>query len=142
MAKKNRPRSSSSRRRVTVIPKVLYKLFGNRARTLADTIISLIPPLPLTAVVKCRRCKGRRCLGCCGISFLLRPKDSTDYYKLLNQCYVVVSDNAPPLSGFYPEKRWSQLEVSRKFLLFFLFYPSIQHSNLQLLVYTHRWHTL
>lgn len=98
-----------SRRRV---PEVLWRLFHNKARTLADTILSLIPSPPL-AVANCR-CKGRRCLGCMGdkaMSYLLRPKDPSDYRKLLTQCFVVVPDGAPPLSGFDPHNRWPQLEV-------------------------------
>ncbi|XP_058225242.1 telomerase reverse transcriptase isoform X3 [Rhododendron vialii] len=96
------------------VPEVLWRLFNSRARTLADTIISLIPPTTPSAAAACR-CKGRGCLGCTGdgaISFLLRPDDPSDYRKLLYQCIVVVSDNAPPFSAFYPDRRWSQQEVS------------------------------
>ncbi|KAF5956036.1 hypothetical protein HYC85_008892 [Camellia sinensis] len=93
------------------VPEVLWRLFHNRARTLADTVISLIPPSPPPA--ECR-CKGRRCLGCSGqgyMSFLLRPDDPSEYRKLLTHCFVVVSDNAPPLSTFRPDCRWSQDEL-------------------------------
>ncbi|KAL7239924.1 hypothetical protein ACSBR2_005732 [Camellia fascicularis] len=93
------------------VPEVLWRLFHNRARTLADTVISLIPPSPPAA--ECR-CKGRRCLGCSGqgyMSFLLRPDDPSEYRKLLTHCFVVVSDNAPPLSTFRPDCRWSQDEI-------------------------------
>ncbi|CAL5339265.1 unnamed protein product [Camellia sinensis] len=92
------------------VPEVLWRLFHNRARTLADTVISLIPPSPPPAE---RRCKGRRCIGCSGqgyVSFLLRPDDPSEYRKLLTHCFVVVSDNAPPLSTFRPDCRWSQDE--------------------------------
>ncbi|GFY92246.1 hypothetical protein Acr_08g0006420 [Actinidia rufa] len=95
------------------VPEVLWRIFHNRARTLADTIIYLIPQSPAE---ECR-CKGRRCLGCSGdgaMSFLLRPEDPPDYRKLLTQCFVVVSDDASPLSVFYPDRRWSQYEIVKR----------------------------
>ncbi|CAK9139350.1 unnamed protein product [Ilex paraguariensis] len=91
------------------VPEVLWRLFHNRARPIADTIISLIS----LSSFECR-CKVRGCLGCAGdeaMSFLRRPDDPSDYHKLLTQCYVVVSDNAPPFSVFDPACRWSQLEM-------------------------------
>ncbi|CAK9164658.1 unnamed protein product, partial [Ilex paraguariensis] len=94
------------------VPEVLWRLFHNRARPLADTIISLIS----LSSFECR-CKVRGCLGCAGdeaMSFLRRPDDPSDYHKLLTQCYVVVSDNAPPFSVFDPACRWSQLEIVRR----------------------------
>ncbi|KAL2514504.1 Telomerase reverse transcriptase [Forsythia ovata] len=102
MAKKRRRR----------VPEVLWRLFHHKARTLAETILSLVPPPPATAAA-CR-CKGRRCLSCSGddaMSFLLRPNDPPDYRKLLTKCFVVVSENAPPLTVFDPQCRWSQLEI-------------------------------
>ncbi|XP_058224976.1 uncharacterized protein LOC131334115 [Rhododendron vialii] len=42
--------------------------------------------------------------------FLLRSEDLSAYCKLL-KCFVVVSDNAPLLSSFYPDCRSSQHEV-------------------------------
>ncbi|XP_071931682.1 telomerase reverse transcriptase-like isoform X2 [Coffea arabica] len=97
------------------VPEVLWRLFHNKARTLADTILSLLPSPP-TPVANCL-CKGRRCLGCIGdeaMSYLLRPKDPADYRKLLTQCFVVVPENAPTFSGFDPHNRWSQLETVRR----------------------------
>lgn len=94
------------------VPKVLWRLFGNRARTLADTILALIPPPP-DMEDRCR-CKGRRCLSCSGgeaMSFLVRTGDSSDYRKLLTGCFVVVSENAPSIPVFDPQCRWSQREV-------------------------------
>ncbi|KAK4372170.1 hypothetical protein RND71_007554 [Anisodus tanguticus] len=92
------------------VPEVLWRLFHNRARTLGDTILSLIP---LKTSPNCS-CKGRRCLGCVGedgaTSFLLREKDPDDYRKLLNHCFVVVSDHAPPLRTYDPHCRWPHLE--------------------------------
>lgn len=94
------------------VPEVLWRLFHNRARTLSDTIKSLIPPPPPSAA-HCL-CNGRRCLGCSGanaMEFLLRPADPSDYRKLLKHCFVVVDENAPSLSVFEPHHRWSQIEV-------------------------------
>uniref|UniRef100_A0A3Q7EJC6 Telomerase reverse transcriptase n=1 Tax=Solanum lycopersicum TaxID=4081 RepID=A0A3Q7EJC6_SOLLC len=92
------------------VPEILWRLFHDRARTLGATILSLIP---LKSSTNCP-CKGRRCLGCGGeygaISFLLRENDPDDYRKLLNHCFVVVSDQAPPLHGYDPHCRWTHLE--------------------------------
>ncbi|KAK4414456.1 Telomerase reverse transcriptase [Sesamum alatum] len=97
------------------VPEVLWRLFHHRARSLAETILALIPPPPATAS-GCR-CRGRRCLCCSGeeaMSFLVRPDDPSDYRKLLTGCFVVVSENAPPLPVFDPHCRWSQCEIVRR----------------------------
>lgn len=97
------------------IPEGLRKLFSNRARTFAETILSLIPP-PSSATVQLRCTGSQPCLHCCShgdrMSFLLREDDPSGYCKLLNQCFVVASDIAasPPYSHHH--SRWSQLEVS------------------------------
>ncbi|KAG6437909.1 hypothetical protein SASPL_102840 [Salvia splendens] len=95
------------------VPEILWRLFGNRARTLADTIQALIPP-PLPAC-RSKRC---RCLYCCSrdkaISFLVRSRDSLDYRKLLTESFVVVSDDAPPLPVFDHHCRLSQLQIVRR----------------------------
>lgn len=93
------------------VPVVLWRLFRDRARTLAHTILSLLPPPRPEA--ECR-CKGRRCLGCSGVdaaSFLLRRNDPHDYKRLLHSCFVVIDLNAPPLLDFYPDCHWSQEQV-------------------------------
>ena len=100
--------AKNRKRRKRRVPEILWRLFRHRARTLADTIASLIPPLPHCG------CNGRRCLGCIGgdaDSYLLRPQDPPNYRKLLSECFVVVSYNAPPLSTIYLDRRWSQLQV-------------------------------
>ncbi|KAI7998944.1 Telomerase reverse transcriptase [Camellia lanceoleosa] len=82
------------RRRVS---EVLWRLFHNRSPTLADTIISLIPPPPLPP--ECC-CQGWQCLGCSGdgaMSFLLGPDDPSDYRKLLTHRVAVISNNAHSL---------------------------------------------
>ncbi|KAL7603250.1 hypothetical protein Lser_V15G15665 [Lactuca serriola] len=98
------------------VPGVLWKLFQNRAHTLAETILSFIPPSS-SATVQCRCKDSRHCLRCCcdgdRMSFLIREDDPSDYSKLLNQCFVVVSDNAPSLPPFDPHSRWSQLQIVR-----------------------------
>lgn len=90
------------------VPEVLWRLFHNRARTLADTIISLVPSSP-----NCQ-CEGPPCLRCSGgdsMSFLLRQDDPSDYRKLLTHCFVVVRHNALMLSAFRANIPWSQHEV-------------------------------
>lgn len=92
------------------VPNVLWRLFGARARTLANTIITLIPS---SLRVNC----PRNCLRCISgvedtMAFLLRPSDPSDYIELLNQCFVVIHKNAPPLSEFCPDNRMSQKQVS------------------------------
>lgn len=79
------------------VPEVLWRMFGNRARRLSNTIISLFPPSPTPY----------------DMSVLLRSDDSSDYRKLLEQCFVVVSENvAPnPISCFSPESHWSQHQI-------------------------------
>lgn len=100
---------AKNRKRKRRVPEILWRLFRHRACTLFDTIASLIPsPLPDCG------CDGRRCLHCIGgdfRSYLLRPDDPSDYRKLLTECFVVVSSNAPSLSTFYFGSRWSQLQV-------------------------------
>ncbi|XP_031104805.1 telomerase reverse transcriptase isoform X1 [Ipomoea triloba] len=97
------------------VPDVLWRVFRNRARTLSDTIKSLLPPPPPSAA-HCL-CNGRRCLGCSGanaMEFLLRPTDTSDYRKLLKHCFVVIDENAPSFSVFDPHHRWSQIQIVRR----------------------------
>ncbi|XP_010257254.1 PREDICTED: telomerase reverse transcriptase isoform X2 [Nelumbo nucifera] len=109
-----RPRVPAQMRKRRRVPEVLWRLYRNQVRSLADTIISLLPPPSSSA--DCR-CKGRRCLGCSGkdaMSFLLRPEDPPDYHRLLNECFIVVSDNAPNLTSFYTDHRWTQDQIVKK----------------------------
>ncbi|KAG4382061.1 hypothetical protein GLYMA_15G274000v4 [Glycine max] len=92
------------KRRKPAVPGVLWRMFRGRARTLSDTIISLLPPPPPPPPLVCH-CRGCGCLGCTvdAEKFLLRPDDPSDYCKLLSKCFVVVSGNAPsPLPFFFP----------------------------------------
>ncbi|KAJ1381436.1 Telomerase reverse transcriptase [Sesbania bispinosa] len=93
------------------VPDVLWRLFGDRARTLSDTIVSLLPPSP--PYPELCHCKGRRCLGCSSDarSFLLRPDDPSHYRKLLAKCYVVVSENAPSIRFFDPHSHCPQNQI-------------------------------
>lgn len=93
------------------VPQVLWRLFRHRARTLSSAIAAMLPPPPSAA--ECRYCKGSRCLRCSAeaMSFLVRPDDPSDYFRLLNRCFVVMSDDAPPLLDFDPRSRWSQAQV-------------------------------
>ncbi|KAF8011834.1 hypothetical protein BT93_I0082 [Corymbia citriodora subsp. variegata] len=104
------------------VPHVLWRLFRDRARPLVDAIVELLPPpqpsASSAAVEHCRWCGGRRCLGCARggggaavASFLLRPDDPPEYRRLLTRCFVVVGDNAPPLSDLRPLARWSQRQI-------------------------------
>ncbi|KAI5410408.1 hypothetical protein KIW84_055785 [Lathyrus oleraceus] len=108
-----------ARKRKQQVPGVLWRLFRNRARTLSQTILSLLPPPPPSPDL-CH-CKGHRCLGCCSDarSFLLRPNDPPDYRKLLANCYVVVSENAPLIRFFIPHSHCSQIQVFLKMEYFF-----------------------
>ncbi|TYJ38229.1 hypothetical protein E1A91_A05G429500v1 [Gossypium mustelinum] len=95
------------RKRSWKAPMVLWQIFKNDARNLAKTIAFIIPrPSP---PFTCGRCEGRSCLRCCEdpMSFLIRPDDPLDYVNLLNDCFVVVNEDAPFID-FYPDKRWTQ----------------------------------
>ena len=89
---------TKKRRRV---PEVLWQLFHKRARSLACTIESLLPS---------------------SMSSLVRDeKDPPQYRKLLNQCFLVLSENAPPLSRFNPHSRWSQSQIVRRTIEILIF---------------------
>ncbi|KAK9075009.1 hypothetical protein SSX86_003328 [Deinandra increscens subsp. villosa] len=90
------------------------KMFQNRARTLSETLLSLIPP----GTVQCR-CKGSPdCIRCGSdgerMSFLLREDDPSEYRELLNNCFVVVSDNGPSPPLFDHNTRYSQIEIVQR----------------------------
>ncbi|KAG6397896.1 hypothetical protein SASPL_139346 [Salvia splendens] len=80
-------------------PEVLWRLFGDRARTLGDTILALSPP-PATG--------GGG--GDEATSFLVRSTDDLEYRKFLSETFVVVSDDAPPPPPFDHRCRWSLLQ--------------------------------
>ncbi|KAK1439435.1 hypothetical protein QVD17_05253 [Tagetes erecta] len=86
------------------VPEVLWRLFKHRPQTLAQTLLTLISPPTL----QCRSDDDR-------ISFLLTRDDPSDYRYLLNHCFVVVSDTAPPLPPpFDHRSRFSQTEIVRR----------------------------
>ncbi|KAJ6696402.1 TELOMERASE REVERSE TRANSCRIPTASE [Salix koriyanagi] len=77
------------------VPEVLWRVFRYRARTLSNTVTSLITNPPSSFV-------------------LFKADDPANYRKLLKDCYIVLSDNAPPVAHFNLENRWPQpLIVSR-----------------------------
>ncbi|XP_047960910.1 telomerase reverse transcriptase-like isoform X1 [Salvia hispanica] len=103
------------------VPEFLWSLFGDRARSLADTILDFILPLPPPA--SCTYKAHPRCLYCSAdeaMSFLLRSTDDDDYRDLLNRCFVVVSEDAPPPPAFDHHCRWSQLALVRRTIEFIL----------------------
>ncbi|XP_027190642.1 telomerase reverse transcriptase isoform X3 [Cicer arietinum] len=109
------------RKRKQQVPGVLWRLFRNKARTLTDTILSLLPS-PSPSPDLCH-CKGRSCLGCSSDarSFLVRPNDPSDYHKLLKNCYVVVSENAPPIRFFIPHSHCSQNQIVQSIIELMLY---------------------
>ncbi|KAL1538022.1 RNA-directed DNA polymerase [Salvia divinorum] len=98
-------------------PEVLWRLFGDRARTLGDTILALIPP-PAPGG------------GDEAMSFLVRSTDHLDYRNFLSGCFVVVSDDAPPPPVFDHHCRWSQLEIVRRTIEMIRSEPRQASSNL------------
>ncbi|CAA7389366.1 unnamed protein product [Spirodela intermedia] len=93
------------------IPEVLRRTFGDRARTLGETILSLSPKPP-PKQVECL-CRGRGCVRCGGSSFLLRQEDGPDYRQLLNRCFCVVSPGAPELTDLCYRGEWTQRLIVR-----------------------------
>ncbi|KAI9168830.1 hypothetical protein LWI28_002543 [Acer negundo] len=85
------------------VPEVLWRLFRDQPQTLAHTIISLMPQSSSSNL--------HRTGDVNPMSFLLRPDDPSDYRSLLDKCFVVVNDRAPPLLDFSPENRWSQKQI-------------------------------
>ncbi|KAL0011533.1 hypothetical protein SO802_006641 [Lithocarpus litseifolius] len=43
-----------------------------------------------------------------------RREGPPQYRKLLNQCFLVLSENAPPLSHFNPHSRWSRSQIVQR----------------------------
>ena len=94
------------------VPEVLWRMFGNRARTLSEAIISLIPQ-------HCD-CNGRgKCLRCvfgvgdeAAMAYLIRPDDLQEYRQLMMKCFVVIPTDTPPLPPLLSfSLRWSQPQV-------------------------------
>ncbi|GAB2236220.1 hypothetical protein Drorol1_Dr00027959 [Drosera rotundifolia] len=99
-------------------PQVLWRLFGDRVRSLAETILFLLPR-------ECRCRFGRRwkCLRCTfhgsggegegeGGGYLVREGDEKEYVEMMKWCYVVVDDNAKGLDpDTCPLTRWSQRQI-------------------------------
>ncbi|XP_010692706.1 telomerase reverse transcriptase isoform X3 [Beta vulgaris subsp. vulgaris] len=93
------------------VPNVLWRQFGDKARTLAKTIISLIPrDCNCNAKGKCLRCifgDGEEAAMSC----LIRPHDPSNYRDFMTTCFVVIPHDAPPISALLGFTRhWSQLQ--------------------------------
>ncbi|CAM8958194.1 unnamed protein product [Rhodiola kirilowii] len=93
------------------VPEVLWRLFRDRARTLTDTILSLIPMNHSRSICRCNH--DSFCLACCEnrYAFLIRPGDPKAYRRLMSHCFVVVPDAAPRMEGWVPTRRFSQLQM-------------------------------
>ncbi|KAM6546130.1 hypothetical protein CsatB_026866 [Cannabis sativa] len=97
----------------TRVPDVIWRLFGSRARTLSNTIVSLLPASTPTLSDD--------------MSFLLRPGDSSDYRKLLDRCFVVISENTPKItiSRFSPVSHWPQHQIVARTIEMIIFGHSV-----------------
>lgn len=97
MGKKNKRR----------VPEVLWRLYRDRARSLSHTVTYLFTQTQLPP-------SNSNTSGAeDDMSFLLKHNDPTDYRNLLNNCYIVINDNARPLpSHFSLRNRWSQHQVT------------------------------
>ncbi|CAK7356998.1 unnamed protein product [Dovyalis caffra] len=81
-----------SKKKKRRVPEVLWRVFRQRARTLSNTVTSLINNPPSSFV-------------------LCKADDPADYKKLLKDSYVVLSGNAPPIAHFDLENRWPQPQI-------------------------------
>lgn len=118
------------------VPNVLWRQFGDKARTLAKTIISLIPrDCNCNAKGKCLRCifgDGEEAAMSC----LIRPHDPSNYRDFMTTCFVVIPHDAPPISALLGFTRhWSQLQVLILLQFsFFCFKVSVLINFLQILL--------
>ncbi|KAL9420256.1 hypothetical protein AB3S75_037940 [Citrus x aurantiifolia] len=99
MGKKNKRR----------VPEVLWRLYRDRARSLSHTVTYLFTQTQLPP-------SNSNTSGAeDDMSFLLKHNDPSDYRNLLNNCYIVINDNARPLpSHFSLRNRWSQHQIVKK----------------------------
>ncbi|KAH9706954.1 Telomerase reverse transcriptase [Citrus sinensis] len=110
MGKKNKRR----------VPEVLWRLYRDRARSLSHTVTYLFTQTQLPP-------SNSNTSGAeDDMSFLLKHNDPTDYRNLLNNCYIVINDNARPLpSHFSLRNRWSQHQVGDDLMVYLLKHSSI-----------------
>lgn len=103
------------------VPEVLWRLYRDRARSLSHTVTYVFTQTQLPP--SSSNTSGAEN----DKSFLLKPDDPSDYRNLLNNCFIVISDNAPPLpSHFSLRNRWSQHQVTtmpRGNIWFFFVFP-------------------
>ncbi|XP_038975900.1 telomerase reverse transcriptase-like isoform X2 [Phoenix dactylifera] len=92
------------------VPEALRRAYGDRARSLEETILSLLPHPPPLSPSQCR-CRGQRCLGCGGSGYLLRRDDPPDYRNLLSRAVCVVPSGVPPPPVVYSDPRLPQRQI-------------------------------
>ncbi|KAH9771484.1 Telomerase reverse transcriptase [Citrus sinensis] len=110
MGKKNKRR----------VPEVLWRLYRDRARSLSHAVTYLFTQTQLPP-------SNSNTSGAeDDMSFLLKHNDPSDYRNLLNNCYIVINDNARPLpSHFSLRNRWSQHQVGDDLMVYLLKHSSI-----------------
>ncbi|KAJ1686820.1 hypothetical protein LUZ63_018210 [Rhynchospora breviuscula] len=87
---------------------VLRTLYGDRARNLKDTILSLLPPSPDRD--RCQ-CGGIGCLRCRGADHLLCQGDPTTYRHLITYTQCAVSSDAPAPPVVCSVRQLSQRQI-------------------------------
>jgi hypothetical protein len=93
------------RNKGTIHP-VLRAAYGNRARNLKDTILSLLLPPPDSC-----QCGCTGCLRCHGADYLLCQGDPTTYLHVMNYGQCAVSSNAPAPPDIYSVRQLPQRQV-------------------------------
>ncbi|XP_078182261.1 telomerase reverse transcriptase-like [Carex rostrata] len=87
---------------------ILRSAYGNRARNLKDTILSLLPPSPQSC-----HCDSTGCLRCRGADHLLCQGDSTTYRHLISYAQCALSSDAPAPPAVYSVPQRSQRQIVR-----------------------------
>ncbi|XP_073010846.1 telomerase reverse transcriptase isoform X5 [Typha latifolia] len=105
---------SKRRRRRNRVPELLRRSYDDRAHSLKEAILSLLPSPPPPSSEECT-CGGRRCLGCADASsYLLRARDSAAYSHLLSRAVCVVSRAAPSPPVFFLGNNFTQRQIVRR----------------------------
>ncbi|XP_072953030.1 telomerase reverse transcriptase isoform X4 [Typha angustifolia] len=104
---------SKRRRRRNRVPELFRRAYDDRAHSLKEAILSLLPSPPPPSSEECT-CGGRRCLGCADASsYLLRARDSAAYRHLLSRAICVVSRAAPSPPVFFLGNNFTQRQIVR-----------------------------
>ncbi|KAF3332749.1 telomerase reverse transcriptase catalytic subunit [Carex littledalei] len=101
MARRKRPKKGS-------VHPILRSAYGDRARNLKDTILSLLPPPPHSC-----HCDSTAtgCLRCRGADHLLCQGDPTAYRHLISYAQCAVSSDAPAPPAVYSVPKRSQRQI-------------------------------